>query len=281
MKELTIEQACTAPANFMYVWADEKKFLQYIKPKWATIIRGKKANQIKILTLSAEKYLGNANRVQEYYTAIENAFKSAYGMHPLSALSILAQGGTVAGKNWKEGVYGIGAVLTFAGHSDITVREADGHILQNGEDKTDTAKTVYANVGGTAVAYQLFATIDNITYMSQYNKTTKKYYAQSFSTEDNFYSARTGNQIESSDSADVWGSIQLALEKFINWILSIFGYGVETITAANTAPNQLSDGFATTESGGMSEASGILLALAAGGFLLAGGLKGKKNKKAK
>lgn len=276
MKELTIEQACTSPANFMYVWADEDKFLKYIPTKHASVIRGKKANQNKLLALSAEKY---NKTVKDYTDAIRQAFINTYDMTPANALIVLAQGGTVAGKNWEEGVYGIGAVLTFSGHSDITVREADGHILQSGVDKTDASKTVYSQVGGKAVAYQLFATIDNITYMSQYNKTTKKYRAQSYSTADGFFSARTGNQINSADSADIWGSIVLAVEKFIEWIVSLFGSGKQTINAENTLPNQQSDGFVQT--GGMSEASGILLALAAGGFLLAGGLKGKKNKKAK
>ena len=54
--ELTITQAQKNAANFMYIWADEKNFLQKINRKYANIIRGKKANQIKLLKLSAQKY---------------------------------------------------------------------------------------------------------------------------------------------------------------------------------------------------------------------------------
>ena len=56
MIELTIEQAKQKPETFLYVWADEERFLRYLTPKSANIIRGKKANQNKILLLSADKY---------------------------------------------------------------------------------------------------------------------------------------------------------------------------------------------------------------------------------
>ena len=274
MRELTIQEACSAPASFMYVWANNA-FLNAIDQKYARIIREKKANQIKLLALSAEKYLGDVNKVTEYYTAIANAFKAAYGVIPSQALVILAQGGTVAGKNWNEGIYGVGAVVTFSGHTDITVNDANGHIYKDGKDCTDESKTVYSQVNGKAVAWQLFAVIDGITYMSQYNKTTRKYHAQSYSTADGWYSANTGNAIDSASSSDVWGSIVMALEKFVSWILSIFGSGKEMINAENTLPNQSADGFVSQA--GMGEAGGILLALAAGSALLFG-MKGKGSK---
>ena len=273
MRELTIQEACTAPASFMYIWADEDKFLKYIKPKHAAVIRQKKAHQNKLLLLSAEKY---GKTAKEYTDAIRSAFVAAYGMTPANALIVLAQGGSVAGKNWEQGVYGIGAVLSFAGHSDITVDEKSGYIYKGSANITDFQKTVYNKANGDVVAWQYFAVDSGITYMSQYNKTTKKYHAQSFSTADGWYSAKTGNAIDSASSSDIWGSIVMALEKFVNWILSIFGSGKETINAENTLPSQSADGFVSQA--GVGEAGGILLALAAGGALLFG-MKGKKGAK--
>lgn len=274
--ELTIQQACVCPQDFMYIWADEKKFLQYIDKKHAAEIRSKKANQNKLIALSAQKY----NKTQKEYTdAIRAAFVEQWKCTPAEALVILAQGGQIAGKNWDEGVYGIGAlnVSTFTGHPDISVRPEDGHILNNGVDATDTTKTVYATIKKQAVPYQLFATIDNVTYMSQYNKTLKKYYAQTYSTAEGQFSARTGNSVNAGDNADIWGAILSSFEKFLSWLISLFGGGTTTmLSAENTLPNQTADGF--VQEAGMSDAVKIALVLAAGGALLTGGLKKKKAK---
>lgn len=122
--ELTITQAQKNAANFMYIWADKKEFLQKIDKKYANIIEGKKLNQIKLLKLSAQKY---GKSYEEYTDAIREAFIATYDVTPAEALVILAQGGSIAGKNWSEGVYGIGAlyVNVFTNNQAITVRERD------------------------------------------------------------------------------------------------------------------------------------------------------------
>ena len=276
--ELTITQAQKNAANFMYIWADKKEFLQKIDKKYANIIEGKKLNQIKLLKLSAEKY---GKSYEEYISAIREAFIATYDVTPFEALVILAQGGSVAGKNWSEGVYGIGAIYVnvFTNNQAITVRESDGHILQNGTDITDESRTVYTTIKKQAVPYQLFATVDDVIYMSQYNKTRKKYHAQSYSTAQGQYSARTGNEINASDTADIWGTILSSIEIVVQWILSIFG-GVttnrETISAENTLPNQQEDGF--VQEAGFGSATTTLLLLVAGGALLAGGINPKTKK---
>ena len=263
----------------MYIWADEQKFLRYIDKEHAAVIRSKKANQNKLIQLSAEKY---GKTQKEYTDAIRAAFTEQWGCTPAEALVILAQGGQVAGKNWSEGVYGVGAlhVATFTGHSEVSVRETDGHILNNGVDVTDTTKTVYTNIKKEAVPYQLFATVDDITYMSQYNKTLKKYYAQTYSNATGSYSARTGNEVNTSDSADIWGAIIMSFEKFLNWLITLFaGTSTKTtLNTENTLPNQVTDGF--VQEAGMGDAVKIALVLAAGGVLLTGGL-GKNIKKKK
>ena len=277
--ELTIAQACKNPQNFMYVWADEQEFLSRINPKYAAIIRGKKANQNKLLRLSAEKY---NTTYDEYTTAIRQAFIDAYGMTPAAALVALAQGKTVAGKNWAEGVFGIGSTsTTFYGNPDLTVNTSNGHILKNGVDVTDTSKTVYENIKGVATPYQLFyVDTTGASYMSQYNKTLKKYYAQSY-TDPNLgitCSAKSGKQMSASDSATIWETVILSIQTFIDWLISLFGgnSNKDLITSANTLPDQKTDGF--VQEAGFGEAGLIVLALVAGGTLLAtGSLKKKKN----
>lgn len=274
---MTIQDAVSAPANFMYLWADDKKFLPYIPAKYAEIIKVKKANQLKVIKNMAKF---NESVVSDYVAQIRQAFIDAYDMTPAQALVVLAQGGTVAGKNWSKGVFGIGAtrVVTFIGHEDVTVRTEDGHILKNGTDITDAALTVYSTVKKQTVAFQLFGKSDGITYMSQYNKSDKKYYAQSFVNEQGKFDARTGTEIKASDGADLWGNINGLLEKFLNWLISLFGgSNRELLNEKNTIPNQQQDGF--VQEAGMGEAGMILLALVAGGALLANGglnIKAKK-----
>ena len=280
MTELTISQACEHPADFMYIWASDDKFLRYIPQNYATIIKGKRANQRKILALSAEKY---GTTQAAYEQAIYDAFIETYDHTPAEALVILAQGGSIAGKNWSEGVFGIGAVQSFSNNPNILVDAKTGHIYNGGTDITDTSKTVYSTVKGSVFPIQYVAQLDGVTYMSNYNKTLKKYSSYTWSNADGTFNAKSGATFSSSQSSDIWGMIIASIEKFINWLLQLFtGSSVETISAENTLPSQTADGFASADGGnGIAEASGILLALAAGGALIAsGGIKlGKKSKK--
>ena len=280
--ELTIAQAKKHPASFMYIFVWDK-YLSVLDKKYATIIRTKRANQNKVLLLSADKY---KTTVDAYKTAIKEAFVDIYKMSPEEALIKLAKGEQVTGKNWEEGVYGIGAVgtTTFYGNSELKVDTTNGHILKNGTDVTDESKTVYENIKDTTTPYQLFYTAENgALYMSQYNKILKKYYAQSYSDPATglTYSASTGKELKASDSATVWENVLFGIETFINWLLSLFGLNTSsatnTLTAENTLPNQTTDGFVVEA--GIGEAGAILLALAAGGALLA--TSGSKKKATK
>ena len=291
--ELTIEQACEHPECFMYAWATEE-FLSAIDPKYASIIRTKGNNERKVLILSADKYLGDFSRANEYYQKVADAFYAKYDVSPLDALIILAQGGEVAGKNWKEGVYGVGALptstfagITTDGGGKVTVEAANGHIMYNGKDITDESKTVYNSVKGETIPYQLFGSDDfGYTFMSQYNKTRKKYYAQSYTDDEGVtHSASTGKRTDGTDSASIWGNIEMGwdwIKNILNWLLSLFGIqtipeiggSVDTIKPSNTLPNQQTDGFVSKA--GMGTVGAVLLASAALGMLF----MGKKKKKA-
>ena len=280
--ELRINEACKHPANFMYVWASDE-FLKKIDSKYRSIIRLKRMNQTKVLRLSAEKY---GKTLNDYTEAIRAAFIDAYGMTPAKALYVLADGGTVAGKNWDEGVYGIGAVLTFAGAptvngSEVTVDSETGHIFAGGVDITDMQDgLVYAQKGGKTVLYQLWSKPqeDNVVFMSQYS--LGKYRAQQWTKGDAKFSAKTGKEQTAADSADLWGSIISSIQVFIEWIISLFA-GTNTreqLTPANTLPSQYGDGF--VQEAGFGTAGMIALACVAGGWLIFGNKKKKKSAQA-
>lgn len=281
LKELTIEQAKQTPGAFMYVFASEQ-FLNAIQAKYARVIRGKKANENKLLELSAQAY---GTTKQAYTDAIRQAFIDTYEMTPAQALVKLAQGGEVAGKNWAKGVYGIGAkakVTTFYGSSTVTVDPTTGNLLSGGKDVTDSSKNVYGVVGKDTIATQKFYTdADGNTYQAQYDKKTGKYYAFCTSHKDGQkIDAATGKTLTSADGGDIWGNIMLMLEQFMEWLMSLFGSGKRTLTEENTIPSQKADGFVHGEN--TLEASSLLLILAAGGLLVGtgiiGGKKGKKKK---
>ena len=289
--ELTLAEACKHPECFMYVWATDA-FLKAIDPKYAAIISQKRNNQKKVLMLSADKYEGGFDKVTKYYDAIKQAFVDTYGVTPYNALIILAQGGEVAGKNWSEGVFGVGELYpkTFAGvelsdGTKVRVDETTGHIYAGSKDITDESKTVYDDKG----AYQLFGVDDfGYVFMSQRRKIGKKYFAKSWTDENGVtHKATNGNETSASDGASIWGNITLNwdwIKSILNWILSIFGIPqipdmettTEPISATNTLPEQKTDGFVSQQAG-IGTSGAILLAALAAGMLLSQ----KKNKKNK
>lgn len=292
MIELTIDQVKQHPASFLYIFADETAFLQKINSKYAAIIRGKKANQIKVLALSAERYRMS---YQDYVSAVKEAFTEMYGIAPAKALVKLALGEEVAGKNWDKGMYGVGEIgslkTTFPG-TDITVNTKNGYMMRNGS-YLPVYDTYYEEINGKTVAFQLFYydKESGKTYHSQYNKTLKKYYVGGYSTSDGKQYNANGKEISGDEGASVWSNITSGAEWFygiIKWILSFFGISlpnfggssaseVEMINDENTLPNQTVDGFVYQT--GFGEAGVIAMALLVGGTLLAtGSLNLKKSK---
>ena len=291
--ELTIQEACKHPECFMYVWASDE-FLEAIPRKYARIIGTKAANERKVLALSADKFLGSAEKITQYEDAIKAAFKELYDVTPFEALIILAQGGEVAGKNWSEGIYGVGALTnTFKGvdanGGSVTVDAKTGHIFYNGKDITDESKTVYGSVKGSAFPINYFGVDDfGSIYKSEYNKTLKKYYAASYVDDAGVTISATGKVMDGSESGSIWSAITMNwdwIKNILNWLLSLFGVpGIpdsgssttETLSAENTLPNQKTDGFVTQQAG-MGDTGVILLCAAAAGYLMMGGKKKKKS----
>lgn len=275
VRELKISEAKKHPANFLYIFADEKKFLQYIPVKYANIIRGKKANENKLLMLSAQKH---KTTYDEYVSAIRQGFIDIYGITPAQALVELANGKTVAGKNWKQGVFGIGALkqAKFTGTS-YSVDADTGEILDNGVPQP-LDNTVYKEVNGKTVPFQKFV-YDNTTgytFMSQLDESTGKYYATSKTDASGNITNALGAEMTTSDSASIWENVIMFAQQFIEWLISLFsGTTTNTLTEENTLPDQQADGFVTEA--GFGEAGAILLALAAGGALIASGSKKKKS----
>lgn len=276
--ELTIQEAVRKPENFLYIFADEAKFLRYIDSKHAKIIRGKKANQNKVLMLSADAY---GKKYEDYTAAIRQSFIDNYGMTPAQILVKLAQGETVCGKNWSEGVYGVGAVTnSFAGTS-VSVDPTTGKILNNGVE-VEGQQAIFNKKGVACFS----AVVDGKTYSSNYRSVGKTFCAdQVVDSEGNAYNA-SGKAISSADTSNIWAALIAAGERLLNWLISLFSpesASTELITKENTVPNQGNDGFTTggtdvqkADLGAIGAA--ILVTTAIGGAIYSGS-KSKKGKK--
>lgn len=288
VKTLTLDEARKNSAMFLYIFADNT-YLSYIPKKYAKIISNKRANQRKLLVLSAQAYINKdamygGTEYMQYVNAVKQGFQNTYGMLPQDALVKLALGETVAGKNWSEGVYGVGAVdvVQFYG-STVTVDPETGHIYKDGVDCTDTTLTVNKDLGGKigTIPFQLFANIDGKTYMSEYKRSKKQYFAKSYSNEAGKYSAADGKAIQSVDAATVFENIQLGAWDFLEFLKQIlnflginlnFGGGSsnnnkDQINEDNTLPNQKKDGYSQDEPEPLN-ASAIMAAIAAGALII-------------
>lgn len=274
--ELTINEAKQSPVNFLYCWVNDE-FLAAIPSKYANIIAVKRANQRKLLMLSAKKYLGSADRWTEYTDAIRSSFIDAFGMTPVEALVKLAQGQSVAGKNWKEGVFGVGAIKTtkFKG-TDITVNKTNGYMQQNGK-YLPVYDTVYGEDGNPYQQFYYDETTGK-TYMSQLAKNGKWYASAVSDNRGVATSEETGSVLKASDSATVWETVILKMSEFLEWLINLFSGSSsekETLQPSNTLPSQTEDGFAT-EQAGFGEIAALALVAVAGGMLLLGDNKKKK-----
>lgn len=278
MIKMTLAEICKNPANFMYLFADEERFLKYLDRKSAVIIRAKKRNQQQVLV--------NAVGADEYQNAIQQvkeAFVDVYDMTPQEALVTLANGGEVAGKNWAKGVYGVGALTkgtVFVQGKDVEVMPSTGYIVINGNSLTPfQMKRVYGTDkdGNPITTNYSYTAADGSTYTSQYDPKTGKYYAYTYTTPDGIQQTALGASMTDADSSSVWVAVLNSLSKIVEWIINLFKGDRTAITAENTLPNQVQDGFVQESS-----MSWIWVLLLAGGALLYGMPKvdtGKKKSK--
>lgn len=272
IREIPLSEAKLHPACFLYVFATNS-FLNAVDAKHREIIRTKGFNEKRLMQLSADKY---GVTFDAYKEAVRGAFKDMYGCDPLVGLLKLAAGEELAGKNWNEGIYGIGSLLTtYNDGKGITVTK-DGHFKKNGTLIPDDQTTVeYSNVGVYKRYYIDQET--NTTYALRYHKASKRYYADSYSLKDGNVYSPAGIHLTGADGSSMWGNIILNwVNAFVNWLLGLFGITTdkEQLTTENTLPAQVEDGFTSVEP--LISGSTILMLMAAGGVLLYGSTKKKK-----
>lgn len=244
MKELTLDDALKSPTSFLYIFATDN-FLAQLDSKTAKIIRSKRTNQKQLLVS-----IVTSNGYNDAVNKLSAAMKSAFGYTPAAILIKLAEGETIAGKDWKNGVYGIGALREGFAGSNVTVDKATGKIMQNGT--VVSGQTAIYGGSGKKTYTTYTADIDGTTYTSTYKDGS--YYAGTYTTAEGKTFNSSGSETGLAGFANLWSSVSSFLpyiSTIISFVTSLFPnlFGSSTtgrtyITAANTCPSQ-SDGFIT------------------------------------
>lgn len=280
--ELTLDQVRKNAASFMYVFVGDG-YLAQLNNTYAEKIRTKRKGEISVLKLSADKF---ETTYDAYKNAVKQGFVETYGMEPKTALEKLALGENVAGKNWKAGVFGVGSIgansTEFKG-TGVSVNPSNGYMMVGGQYKPVTDEVYDTTNGDSAGVYQRFWRYDDggagtVTYMSQYDKKTGKWYAAEYSNSFGTRWNAKGENMEFSDASTVWQNINFdwddlysIMQKIIDWIVSLFGGNSTNAQDANDLrnpstwqPSQTKDGF-VYESG----IDWLPIALIGGGALIA------------
>lgn len=242
MAKKTLANVLQCPIDFIYLWASDG-FIAQLGSK-ARIIKEKKYNQYQTLwkIMVDNVKSNNSADLQDAYidwtNQIADAIKNTYGMTPAVILQKLAMGEDVLGKNWKQGIYGIGEVQsTFSQNNAVTVDGATGQIMVNGVAADGQVPIYGAN--GVVTGYSYYDKTANAQFQSGVNA-NGQYGAACYSNESGVQSATGGTFDQSTGSfwSNAANYIPL-IQRVIEWLVSLFGAGERVVlTRQNTVPEQ-------------------------------------------
>lgn len=274
-----------ASTNLIYAWISEVNLKYCGTAKAIAIITKKRSMQLEFMRNIANQSGGNYNEVREY---VETCISDIYGMKPSEVVYRLAKGETVRGKNWKAGIFGIGATpkLEFPDGSGLIVSSETGEIKDKSGKILGTPSDAMYNENGSHHGYCV--SNNGSYYASKYNSNTNLYEAYEVTSKDGLITeVSTGetytDPMDAALNNDIWQNAGLMipfLSQLLQAILDLFG--VKTVTTDDIKINQVDDQWITPSSG-ISKASLPLL----GGIALLGiiGMSGsnsdKKSKKIK
>ena len=209
-----LNQFLETPADFIYLFATNS-FISKLSGVYQTTVYRKMRLQYKYINVLA---LDAGGTFESWREKFREAIVEQYGRDPYEILTLLASGKDVAGKNWKEGVYGIGANKYdgFKG-TNITVDSSTGDLLQGGTvipGQTNVYTSSGKLVGKTA-------TVDGVQYQSDLSG--DKFYAGTYGTGEGAFNA-DGTKFNPANAQSIFQNIFSFMEffdKLITWIFSI------------------------------------------------------------
>lgn len=283
-KKKTLADIKKCPIDFLYLWAGDE-FISQLGNK-ASIIAEKKYNQYQTLwrimvdVADQGSESANLNEFKRWTNEIASAIYDIYNRTPAEILIDLASGKTVAGKNFNNGVFGIGeaASTSFVQNSNYQVNPETGQIIagSGGDLRTELHQTPIYGESGDVTGYSY--TAGNTQYQSHYQN--GQYVALSYSDVNGVQKANGGSY--DSTEASFWQNAENyvpMINSIVEWVLRLISQllpGQRTVlTSENTVPKQSEWVYEE------SNASGALLAMVAAGALIFGTSDNKKRKKNK
>lgn len=278
----TLSDIKKCPIDFLYIWAGNE-FISQLGSK-ASIIAEKKYNQYQTLwrIMVDNEDAGSVEANQKTFTRwtneIAQAIYDTYNLTPAEILVALASGKTVAGKNFSQGVFGVGETTsnTFVQNSNYKVDSATGKIYagDGATMKDKLHQTPIYGEDGNVSGYSY--TIGNTQYQSVYSN--GKYVALSYSDINGVQKANGGKY--SAANSTFWQNAENYMpivNNILDWLLSLVSQllpGDRTLlTTENTVPKQSEWIYEEKSS------TGWLGALLAGGAAMALLFPGKKGKR--
>lgn len=242
MAKKTLSDIKKCPIDYLYLWASDE-FISKLGSK-ARIIKQKKYNQYQSLwkTVVMNNESASADELQELYqqwtSEIASAIKDTYGYTPGEILVRLAMGQEVAGKNFKNGVYGVGNTPTtsFVQNSSVKVNPLTGVVMQNGLPMQNQT-AVYGH-DGSVIGYS--TQVGGEQYQSYF--VGGQYNALSFSNSDGVQYANGG--AFNASNASFWqnaNNYMPIINSVLSWLTSIvnsFFPNRTVLTPENTVPVQ-------------------------------------------
>lgn len=242
MAKKTLSDIKKCPIDYLYLWASDE-FISKLGSK-ARIIKQKKYNQYQSLwkTVVMNNESASADELQELYqqwtSEIASAIKDTYGYTPGEILVRLAMGQEVAGKNFKNGVYGVGNTPTtsFVQNSSVQVNPLTGVVMQNGLPMQNQT-AVYGH-DGSVIGYS--TQVGGEQYQSYF--VGGQYNALSFSNSDGVQYANGG--AFNASNASFWqnaNNYMPIINSVLSWLTSVvntFFPNRTVLTPENTVPVQ-------------------------------------------
>ena len=285
---VTLQNILEQPIAYLYVfrnfYIDEAKTVKFLNTlgNKKSIIDGKGNNQEALIRNRVVSERGSEDTYQEFLGELRNKIKEEYGMSPELILCKLANGETVAGKNWEKGVYGIGENENEnVAPAGCSVDPTTGKVKYNGTFLSQYP--VYGNItknGITTVGVIGYTAEKNGTTITSGVSSTGNYKLYSVGTT-NSQKFANGTNFKNADSSNLWASLGTYLPyigmifSLISGLVSLFkgtsswSWGNTGLLGSyNTYPCQKDWADFGDDDEGMTTSDLLLLAAAAGAIYL-------------
>lgn len=230
-----LQKVLICPVDFIYLFATTN-FINKLSGVYKRTVYTKNRLQYQYINSTA---VTAGETFESWRETIRKAIEETYGHTPYEILNMLAAGQSVAGKNWKAGVYGVGATYKegFSQNAAITVDNTTGKLMQGG--KEISGQTAVYTSSGKVCGYT--ATVDGAQYQSTVHG--GKYYAGSYSTTEGQFNA-DGSVYEPKNAESIFQNMFTAMpqiQQFLEWLFSFFNINRGNIMTTNQVVANQSD----------------------------------------